>query len=130
MAHVSPLKRLEKTAQFIRLAMRQIQENTPEQALRTLNNAANEVTILAKDGKTNEQLETIADQLIDWHKDRMDGLEILNTHADKPIDLGEGEPLQLKPEQIKGFRIAVILCQSLLSNFPLKVIETLNTEEM
>lgn len=54
MAHVSPVKRLEKTAQFIRLAIRQIQENTPELALRTLNNAANEVAILRKDPKTEE----------------------------------------------------------------------------
>lgn len=54
MAHVSPVKRLEKTAQFIRLATRQVQENTPELALRTLNNAANEINILRKDPKSEE----------------------------------------------------------------------------
>ncbi|MFP9470294.1 hypothetical protein AB6D37_16355 [Pectobacterium brasiliense] len=54
MAHVPPVKRLEKTAQFIRLATRQIQENTPELAVRTLKNAENEINILRKDPKSEE----------------------------------------------------------------------------
>lgn len=54
MAHVSPVKRLERVAQFLRTATRQIQENTPDKALQTLANATNEVKILVKDPKTGE----------------------------------------------------------------------------
>ena len=54
MAHTSPKKRLDKVAGFIRLAVRQIQENDTSLALRTLNNAASEIGILIKDPKSEE----------------------------------------------------------------------------
>ncbi|MBW5893145.1 hypothetical protein IM880_13060 [Pectobacterium polaris] len=119
MAHVPPVKRLEKTAQFIRLATRQIQENTPELAVRTLKNAENEINILSKDGKTNEQLASIIPQLIEWHKNRLDALELLETHADKPIDIGTDSPLLLTPEMVNVFQVAVILCKAIINDFPI-----------
>ncbi len=121
MAHVSPLKRLERVAQFLRTATRQIQENTPDKALQTLTNATNEVKILSKDGKTNEQLQTIAPQLIQWHANRLEALALMSEHADKPIHYGADKPIQLTPEQIKAFQIAIILCEGVFHEFPITV---------
>lgn len=128
MAHVSPVKRLERVAQFLRTATRQIQENTSDKALQTLANATNEVKILSKDGKTNEQLQNVAPQLIQWHVDRLEAMDLLSEHADKPIHYGADDPLQLKPEQIKPFRMAIILCKGVIREFPITVKDNENSD--
>lgn len=129
MARTNPQKRTDKITSFIRLAIRQIQDRTPDQALKTLNNACNEMKILSKDVTSDDLTVRAADvdveetllPLVRWYESKIEAIELLITHADKPMDFGGDRGMQLKPEDVSAFRMGATLAKALLGEFPLKV---------